>query len=253
MSICCRILQEKEKTGQLFQDNLTTHLEGKHLKRKKPLISEHLASLSVQYGIYPAELFQALVKARENKKTKCQNLTVEYRGSVDGEAIFLIKKEDNVVVQFRVDEETLLRKDIVFENWLDTDKVRKQIARLYPSEPVSSRIENLRPGMKKINLEAKVLQIEEPRMVHTQFGSNALLANAFVEDETGKIRLCLWDQQVHAVSVGDFIQITNASVSTFKGEKQLRLGKTGTLTVKQGDDSKTSSTDENKAKNTICA
>jgi replication factor A1 len=85
--------------------------------------------------------------------------------------------------------------------------------------------------MKKINLDAKVVQIDEPRMVHTQFGNSALLANAVVEDESGKIKLCLWDQQVKSVSVGDKIQITNASVSVFKGEKQLRLGKTGSLVV----------------------
>jgi len=189
----------------------------------------------VQYSVYPAELFQALVAAREHKKATCQNLTVEYRGSVDKEAIFLIKQDNKVIVQFRVAEETLLQKNIVFENWMDTDKVRKQMAKLNPAEPVSASISNLRHGMKKINLKAKVLEIQEPRMVHTQFGSNALLANAIIEDDSGKIKLCLWDQQVHSVAVGDVIQLTNASVSTFKGEKQLRLGKNGVLAVNQGD------------------
>jgi replication factor A1 len=157
---------------------------------------------------------------------------VEYRGTVEDEAIFLIKQNNNVVVQFRVPEETLLQKNLAFDNWMDTDKIRRQIAKLNPG-PSSAHIRDLRHGLKKINLEAKVLEIEEPRMVHTQFGSNALLANAIIEDDTGKIRLCLWDQQVKAVAVGDVIQITNASVSTFKGEKQIRLGKTGTLTVTQ--------------------
>jgi hypothetical protein len=215
----CRILQEKGKRNHLFRDDSDGNIvRGSRLKHKKSSISEHLASLSVQYAVYPAELFQALVTARHNKKATCQSLTVEYRGSVDGEAIFLIKKDDNVIVQFRVEEETLLLKNIPFENWMDTDKVRKQIAKLNPAEPVATYVRDLRHGMKKINLEAKVLQVEEPRMVHTQFGSNALLANALVEDETGKIKLCLWDQQVHAVAVGDTIQVTNASVSTFKGE-----------------------------------
>jgi ssDNA-binding replication factor A large subunit len=36
---------------------------------------------------------------------------------------------------------------------------------------------------------------------------------------------------VKAVAVGDKIHVNNASVSVFKGEKQLRLGKTGSLTV----------------------
>ncbi len=185
----------------------------------------------MQYGLYPAELFQALVAARENKNAQCEGLTIEYRGSVDGEAIFLVKQDGNVAGQFRVEEEILLQKDLPFTSWMDTDKIRKQIAKQTPAEPVEVHVSDLRQGMKKINLDAKVVQIDEPRMVHTQFGNSALLANAIVEDDSGKIKLCLWDQQVKAVAVGDKIHVNNASVSVFKGEKQLRLGKTGSLTV----------------------
>jgi hypothetical protein len=177
------------------------------------------------------ELFAALVSARENKNSRCEGLTIEYRGSVDGEAIFLVKQDGNVAGQFRVEEETLLQKDLPFNSWMDTDKIRKQLAKQNPAESGAIQIQDLRQGMKKINLDAKVVQIDEPRMVHTQFGNSALLANAVVEDESGKIKLCLWDQQVKSVAVGDKIQITNASVSVFKGEKQLRLGKTGSLVV----------------------
>jgi ssDNA-binding replication factor A large subunit len=52
-----------------------------------------------------------------------------------------------------------------------------------------------------------------------------------IEDETGKIKLCLWDNQVNAVAEGDFIDIKNASIATFKGEKQVRIGKNGELSV----------------------
>lgn len=201
------------------------------MKQKKSSISEHLASLSVQYDVYPAELFQALVDAKENKKATCHNLTVECRGTIDGEAIFLLKQDANVIGQFRVEESTLLRKDIEFKSWLDGDRIRRQIANKNPMGPVSTLIADLRHGMKKVNLEAKVTGIQEPRMVHTQFGNSALLSNATIEDETGSIKLCLWDTQVNSVATGDAIKVENASVFTFKGEKQLRLGKTGTLTV----------------------
>jgi replication factor A1 len=195
-----------------------------------------------------------LVTSRKNKKATCQELTVEYRGSVDGEAIFLIKQNENVIVQFRVPEETLLQKNVAFDNWMDTDKIRKQIAKMNPpAEPASTSIIDLRQGMKKINLQAKVLEIQTPRMVYTQFGTNALLANATIEDDTGKIKLCLWDQQVHSVAVGDCIQVTNASVSAFKGEKQLRLGKTGAVSVTQHCGPKETPAAEEKAKKIVCA
>jgi len=208
------------------------------MRSKKPSINEHLASLSVQYDVYPAELFQALVGARKSGKAKasCQQLSVEYRGSVDDEAIFLIKQNEAALVQFRVCEDTLLREDFAFDDWMDNSKIRKQIAKLNPQGPVSAFICDLRHGMKKVNLEGKVLKIDEPRMVYTQFGNSALLANATIEDETGKIKLCLWDKQVNSIAVGDKVQVANATVATFKGEKQLRLGKTGTVTVASKED-----------------
>ena len=83
--------------------------------------------------------------------------------------------------------------------------------------------------MKKINIVVEVLETSEPSKVHTQFRDNALVSNAEVGDETGKVLLCLWDQQVNAVSIGDYIEVKNAHVATFKGEKQLRLGKNGSI------------------------
>jgi len=204
------------------------------MKQKKSSIGDHLASLSVQYGCYPAELFQALVEARESSKGVgvCQTLTIEYRGTVDDEAIFLVKQNGIAQVQFRVGEETLKQKNLGFDGWMESDRIRKQIARQNPSAPVSSHISDLRHGMKKVNVdEAKVLDTPQPKQVHTQFGNTIMMANVYVEDETGKINLCLWDEQIKTVKAGDIVQIKNASVATFKGEKQIRLGKMGTITV----------------------
>jgi len=200
------------------------------MKSRKPSLEDQLAVLSAQHKLYPAELFQALVQAKENGKSACEEITIDYRGSVNNQAIFLITKDNKVVAQFRVPEETLNRKDISFDNWMDTSRVRKEIARQSPS-PSHIKIEDLRVGMKKINLFAEVLETSEPSRVHTQFRDNALVSNALIADETGKILLCLWDQQVNTISVGNRIEIKNAHVATFKGEKQLRLGKSGTVKV----------------------
>jgi replication factor A1 len=176
------------------------------------------------------ELFQALVHAKEEGKAVAEDLTVEYRGNVNDQAIFLITKDGNVVAQFRVPEETLQRTDVSFDHWMDTTRVRKEIARqnLAPSH---LKIEHLRVGMKKINVIAEVLETSEPSKVHTQFRDNAIVSNALVGDETGKILLCLWDQQINSVHMGDCIEVKNAHVALFKGEKQLRLGKSGTTII----------------------
>jgi replication factor A1 len=200
------------------------------MKPKKPTLEDQLAVLSAQHSVYPTELFGALIQAKEQIKSVCGDLTVEYRGSVNNQAIFLLTKDSKVVAQFRVPEETLGQKDVSFDNWMDTSRVRKEIAKQNP-RPSHLKIQDLHAGMKKVNVMAEVLETSEPSKVHTQFRDNALVSNARIGDETGKVMLCLWDQQVNSVAVGNYIEVKNAHVATFKGEKQLRLGKNGSITI----------------------
>jgi replication factor A1 len=200
------------------------------MKPKKPTLEDQLAFISAQHDIYPTELFQALIKAKEQGKSAIGELMVEYRGKVNEQAIFLITKNNTVISQFRVSQETMSKGDVSFDNWMDTSRVRKEIARQNPA-PSHFKIEDLREGMKKINVIAEVLETAEPSKVHTQFRDNALVSNAVIGDETGKVLLCLWDQQVNSVHKGDCIEVKNAHVASFKGDKQLRLGKNGQITV----------------------
>jgi replication factor A1 len=50
-----------------------------------------------------------------------------------------------------------------------------------------------------------------------------------IEDETGTIKLCLWNEQIKSVSIGDTIQVDNARMSSFRGERQLSVGRKGTI------------------------
>jgi len=200
------------------------------MKPKKPTLEDQLAFISAQHDVYPTELFSALVLSKEEGKKMVGDLTIEYRGNVADQAIFLITKEGKVIAQFRVPDETLTRTDVSFDNSMDTGRVRKEIARQNPA-PSHLKVEDLRVGMKKINVTAQVTEVAEPSKVHTQFRDNAVVSNAVIQDETGKILLCLWDQQVNTVHVGDHVEVKNAHVAMFKGERQLRLGKNGSVTI----------------------
>jgi len=200
------------------------------MKAKKPTLEDQLAYISAQQEVYPMELFQAMVQAKVKGKAKAQDLNVEYRGSYNEQAVFLITKKGEVVAQFRVPEDFLKQRDISFDNWTETSRVRREIAKQIPA-PSHLKIEDLRVGMKKINLIGEVLQTQAPSKVHTQFRTDALVSNAVLGDETGKVLLCLWDKQVNSVAVGDCVEVRNAHVAMFKNEKQLRLGKKGTVTV----------------------
>ena len=204
--------------------------ERENLRQKKSTLGEHLALLSVKYSVYPNEVFQAMISARKNEKSKCGHLTVEYRGKMKNETIFLITRGNDVVAQFRVDEEFLLRKDNPFESWMSSEKIRKKIAK-QNTESIYSQIRELRAGMKRVNLKAEVLEMPKPAQVHTQFGNTVMVVNAVVGDGTGKIKLCLWEGQINTISVEDNIELKNAQVCVFRGEKQLRLGKNGSLSI----------------------
>ena len=159
-------------------------------------------------------------------------LTVEYRGSIGDEAIFLITKHNNVVIQFHVPEEFLSKKNTCFESWMDTDKIRHQMSKQNRAPYQSILVQDLRHGMTRVTVEAKVLETPKPSQVQS-YGNTLMVTNALIADETGKIKLCLWNEQANSVVEGDTIQIKNAAVSTFKGERLLRLGRTGTISVLQ--------------------
>ncbi len=205
------------------------HIEGRMYltKKKSSTFADNLAFLTAQYSVYPGEVLEAMNLAKEQGKAVCQDLTVEFRGMANDEAIFLITRDKNVVMQFRVPEATL--KDESALSTVDAEKLFKQP--ISQDEPVFSSINSLRAGMKRVNVEAEVFEVTKPEQVSTQYGNTVMMAKALVGDETGKVKLCLWDAQIGSVAVGYKIQIKNAQVCNFKGEMQLRLGRNGTLTT----------------------
>ncbi len=197
---------------------------------KKNNLGEQLAFLSVKHNCYVGDLFRALLSAKNSGKSTCDELSINHRGKIKKENIFLITKNSEVIMQFRVLEESLIDKDIRFESWMQTDKIRKQVAKQNMTHR-STAIGSLRVGMKKVNLDASVLEIPASTLVHTRFGADAVVVNVLIGDSSGKIKVCLWNKAPETVAVGDIIAIKNASVSSFRGEKQLRIGRTGIINV----------------------
>jgi len=94
------------------------------------------------------------------------------------------------------------------------------------------KIKDLRNGMKNVSVEAKVVEKSEAREVLSRFKDETYrVATAVITDETGKIKLTLWNDQINQVNVDDTVKVENGYVTSFKGEIQLNVGKYGTLTV----------------------
>src|SRR3989344_5309839 len=91
-------------------------------------------------------------------------------------------------------------------------------------------ISDLKSGQGKVDITAEVKSKAEPRSMQ-KFGKELKVANAIIKDESGEIKLTLWNDDVDKVNMGDTIKITNGYVSEFNGEKQLTSGKFGKLEV----------------------
>lgn len=196
--------------------------------RKKTSTGEYLAFISVKYEVDPDKFFLALIMAEENQKATIGNLTIECRGKTEDKAMFLISKDSKVIAQFSVLKEFLMEQGSPIRSYMDTNMVRRFLARKN-MRSLMLPIRDLRIGMRQVSLRAKVLEIPKPKIVYTRYGDYASVANALIADETGTIRLCLWNEQISSISTGDTIQLKNARTSMFRGQRQLCIGKNGSL------------------------
>jgi ribosomal protein S18 acetylase RimI-like enzyme len=88
------------------------------------------------------------------------------------------------------------------------------------------KISELTPGMRGVDIEAKILEISEPRQVLSRATGEPLrVAEALLGDETGTITLTLWNDQIRQPKVNDKIRINNGYVTFFQGQKQLNVGR----------------------------
>ena len=189
---------------------------------------ESLSLISIKYGIDSNDFFDSFVEAWERQESTCESLSIKCRKKTRDNAVFLITKGFKVVAQFPIPRH-ILKETNPLKEFAPTRTPRRKIPdRIKIEHP---HIRDLKFGMNRINLKAKVIEIPKPKTVFTRLGKLNTVANAKVTDETGIIQLPLWNQQIHTVAVGDTIQVENARVVTFRGEQQLRVGRGGQISV----------------------
>jgi len=185
---------------------------------------EYLAKIALKYKIDSSEFFNQIVEAWDHEESERKQMTVECRRKTEDLAVFLFTRSQEVVAQFPVPT-GILRGTNQLEDYV------RDISAVKTFEVADPKIEDLKAGMRNINLSARVLEIPGPNRVYTRYGTEAYISNALIGDETGTIRMSLWNRQIHKVSEGDEVNIENGSVASFRGELQLRIGKSGTLST----------------------
>ncbi|UCE15382.1 MAG: DNA-binding protein [Candidatus Bathyarchaeota archaeon] len=94
------------------------------------------------------------------------------------------------------------------------------------------KIKDLKDGMRRVDVVAKVTEKSETREVRSRYKDETYqVADAMISDETGTVKLVLWNQQIEQVNVDNTVKIENGYIRSFRGEIQLNVGRYGTLTV----------------------
>jgi replication factor A1 len=93
------------------------------------------------------------------------------------------------------------------------------------------KISDLKPGTRSVNITVKIEEIEPAREVQSRSGEQLRVANAVASDDSGKIKMSLWNEDIDRVKANDTVTIDNGYVSSFRGEIQLSVGRYGKLTV----------------------
>ena len=196
--------------------------------RNKISIAEYLRFLSVKYEVDFDQLIEGLTHARDNHEVSCGKLLIECRQKASEYDVFLITNDDKVVAQFFIPR-YVLEQPNHFEDPSCNRLLRRIVARNVSENP--RHIRDLHFGMKRVDVKARVLSIPEAKVVPTRYGEHSRVTNALIADETGTIKLCLWNERVNAVLVDSVVKITNAKVTRFRGEKQLSLGRSAELSM----------------------
>jgi replication factor A1 len=92
-----------------------------------------------------------------------------------------------------------------------------------------TKVRDLTPNSKQVNVLAKVLSIGEPKEVMGKFGDPRKVCEAVVGDDTATITLSLWNEQIGSIQKDEVILVDNGYVSLVRGHMRLNVGRYGNL------------------------
>ncbi len=92
------------------------------------------------------------------------------------------------------------------------------------------QVKDLKPKQGNVDITIDVVDVGTPREFQ-KFGKNGKVATAIAKDETGDIKLTLWNEDIDKVKSGDKVHIVNGYVNEWQGEMQLTTGRMGKLEI----------------------
>ncbi|MBS7619218.1 hypothetical protein KEJ21_01025 [Candidatus Bathyarchaeota archaeon] len=105
-----------------------------------------------------------------------------------------------------------------------------------PSKPFTPlmKIADVKSGMSDVSVLARVYRIGELKEFNKSDGSRGKVVSLMLKDETGLIRLNLWDEETENSKLlreGDYLFVEHGYARASLGEASLNLGRNGRMTV----------------------
>ncbi len=92
-----------------------------------------------------------------------------------------------------------------------------------------TKVRDLTPNSKQVNVLAKVLSVGEAKEVMGKFGDPRKVCEAVVGDDSAVITLSLWNEQIGTIAKDEVILVDNGYVSLVRGHMRLNVGRYGNL------------------------
>ncbi|MFC1686038.1 OB-fold nucleic acid binding domain-containing protein [Nanoarchaeota archaeon] len=92
------------------------------------------------------------------------------------------------------------------------------------------KISEIQGNQGKIDVEGDVVEISEPREFE-KYGKTLRVATAILKDDSGTVKLTLWNEEIGKIKKGDRVAVKNGYARTFRDEVQLTAGKFGKMEV----------------------
>lgn len=92
------------------------------------------------------------------------------------------------------------------------------------------KVSELSSASRQVDIRLRVLSMEPPREVRTRYGK-ARVTTALAGDETGTIKLSLWNEDIDRLMEDLIIDVKNGFTKTFRGELELSSGRHGEIAI----------------------
>jgi replication factor A1 len=104
----------------------------------------------------------------------------------------------------------------------------KRVSNEFPK--AMSKIGDIRDGQQRVIVEGQVEDIAAIRTVQSRkTGEELKVADATLSDDTGSLKLVLWNKQIPQVNVNSNLRIEEGYVKSYREELQLSIGKWGMI------------------------